>query len=73
MNNTNQLLTNINDYIALTLEGIKKKPETGDTDLLYSVLSVIRDFKGVGKIVRCYKKQFLEAIKTLKKSDYIKV
>ena len=65
-------MTNINDFIALTLDGIKKKPETGDTDLLYSVLRAIRDFKRVDKIVRCYKKQAKEAIQTLKKSDYNK-
>lgn len=52
-NNTDKLLTNINNFMNLTLEGIKKKPESGQTDLLYNVLRYIRDFKRVDKIVRC--------------------
>jgi hypothetical protein len=57
----------------LTLEGIKKKPETGgDKDLLYEVLRYIRDFKRVDKIVRCYKKHTKESIQTLKKFDFRK-
>jgi len=56
----------------LTLEGIKKKPEAGQTDLLYDVLRYIRDFKRVDKIVRCYKKHTKESIQTLKKFDFRK-
>jgi len=71
--NTDTLLTNINNFMNLTLEGIKKKPEAGQTDLLYDVLRYIRDFKRVDKIVRCYKKHTKESIQTLKKFDFRKV
>ena len=58
--------------MQLTLEGIKKKPDTGQTDLLYDILRYIRDFKRVDKIVRCYKKNTKESIQTLKKFDFRK-
>jgi hypothetical protein len=33
-NNTDKLLININNFMQLTLEGIKKRPDVGQTDLL---------------------------------------
>ena len=33
-NNTDKLLLNINNFMQLTLEGIKKRPDVGKTDLL---------------------------------------
>jgi len=33
-NNTDKLLLNINNFMQLTLEGIKKRPDVGQTDLL---------------------------------------
>jgi hypothetical protein len=33
-NNTDKLLLNINHFMQLTLEGIKKRPDVGQTDLL---------------------------------------
>jgi len=71
-NNTDQLLMNINSFMQLTLEGIKKRPDSGQTDLLYDILRYIRDFKRVDKIVRCYKKNTKESIQTLKKFDFRK-
>lgn len=65
-------MTNIKDFMKLTEEGIKKIPESGQTDLLYEVLRYIRDFKRVDKIVRCYKKHTKESIQTLKKFDFRK-
>jgi len=65
-------LNNIKSFRQLIYDGIQKKPETGQTDLLYEVLRYIRDFKRVDKIVRCYKKHTKEAIQTLKKFDFRK-
>jgi len=71
-NNTDTLLNNIKNFRQSIWDGIQKKPETGQTELLYEVLRYIRDFKRVDKIVRCYKKHTKEAIQTLKKFDFRK-